>query len=163
MVSGQRSAVSGQLKANQKPKTNRHNVNQLTPRHSETSPPGPLGQSYLLSAVSCQLKTKCKTQIAIWTGEVNSQIPGFCRGDRPVALESGKQQSAGNEKQKAKTNKHNAGKMTIGSHKGTKGKAAISGQLSAVSQKALAIRTGDVNSICSYHFSPYSLPAARSF
>ena len=40
---------------------------------AETSPPGPLGQSYQLSAVSCQLKTKCKTQIAIRPGEVNSR------------------------------------------------------------------------------------------
>ena len=45
-------------------------------------------------------------------GDIDSRMPGFCRGDRPVALVSGKQQSAG--------------KTTIGSHKDTKGTAAIS-------------------------------------
>ncbi len=53
------------------------------------------------------------------------QIPGFCRGDRPVALEFRENSSL----QETSSNKHNAGKMTIGSHKGTKGKAAISGQI----------------------------------
>ncbi len=46
------------------------------------SPPGPLGQSYQLSAVSCQLKTKCKTQIAIRPGDVNS----ICSYHEPYSL-----------------------------------------------------------------------------
>ena len=58
-------------------------------------------------ARSCHLKPVCHTA---WRYRFADAWFFFCRGDRPVALGSGKQQSAG--------------KTTISSHKGTKGKAA---------------------------------------